>query len=507
MNKENLTRQAVEGGFWGGFANFLNRIGAFILTIILARFLLPESFGLYTLTMSIVLVFMTFADLGINETLIKYFSSARNKDESTAYFQYMFKIKFVLSFILALILLLTAYPISHFLFKKPQLLFPLILSSLFIFSSTFVFFFSSFFYAVKKTKYLVKSQFIFEIVRILFVVFIFFFLSSAYYVLHIIGGLILTNIIVILFILYWVNKMVSFVFKKNNYRINKKEVLKFLSYISLVVVVGLFFTYIDTLMLGFFVSFTYIAYYKVAFSLIFGIISLFTSLCLVLLPIFTTVENKRLKRAFNKSLRFILMFIIPCTFGILALGPYIINIFYGPYYLEAKFPLYILSILLIIWVPTAVMRTLFFSKSKPKEIVKINLVALSINIILNYILISSLLKISELGAIIGAAIATIISRLFLFAYTTSLLKKKLDLDLEKKIFIKPIIAGFIMFVLIKLINYFIVKDMTLVMGILEVIFGVLIYFLIMFLIKGFTTQDFKVLQKIPIKDFYKRGEK
>ena len=114
-------------------------------------------------------------------------------------------------------------------------------------------------------------------------------------------------------------------------------------------------------MLGFFVSFSYIAYYRVAFSLIFGVISLFTGLCLILLPIFARIETKRLKRAFNKSLRFILIFTIPCAFGILALGSYIVRVFYGYSYLEARFPLYILSILLITWVPTAVMMTLFFS--------------------------------------------------------------------------------------------------------------------------------------------------
>ena len=55
-------------------------------------------------------------------------------------------------------------------------------------------------------------------------------------------------------------------------------------------------------MLGFFVPFTYIGYYKVAFSLIFGIISFSSFLSSLLLPIFTVLETKRLERGLVNDL-------------------------------------------------------------------------------------------------------------------------------------------------------------------------------------------------------------
>jgi len=505
--KKDLTSKVVEGGFWGGFANFLNRLGALIFTILLARVLFPENFGLYSLTMSIAFVFMTFADLGINEVLIRYFSFCKNKNKKAAYFQYIFKIKIFLSLLVSFILLITAYPLSFFIFRKPQLLYPLIFSSLFIFSSSIVFFFSLFFYAVKKTKYIALGEIISQIVKFTITILIFVLLSSIYYILGIIAGLILTNSIVLLFLILWIKKLTPSIFKKVKEKIDKKQVIKFLGYVAIVTMTGILFTYIDTLMLGFFVSFSYIGYYRVAFSLIFGLISLFTYLGLVLLPVFSSIGNKRLEKAFNRSLRFILIFSIPCTFGVLALGKYIIRILYGYEYLPAAFPLYILSFLLITWIPTTVMLTIFLSKGKPKTIAKINLISLFLDIILNYILISSLLKISELWAITGAAFATIISRYFLFFYTIKTIKKKLNIKLEKINLVKPVIAGLIMFLFLHLINTFIIKDMTLVLGITELILAVFVYFIVMYLIVGITKEDVQVLRKIPLKDFYRLVKK
>jgi len=501
---ESLTEQVVEGTFWAGFSNILNRLGALILSVIIARFLLPENFGLYSLAMSLALIFMTFADLGINQTLIRYFSLfSKNKKKSSAYFQYIFKIKVYISLLVSFALLLLAYPISFYIYKKPDLFFPLIASAFFILSSLFVYYFNAYFYAIKKYKYLAVNEFLSQVTKILLIALVFLFLISVFQVLGIITVLILSNVLLILLLLAWIHKFTPYVFVKSTAKIEKIKVLSFLGYLTLASLSGVFLTYIDTVILGLFVSFSYIGYYKVAFSFVFGIVSLFTYFSAVLLPIFTNLEDGRINNAFNKVVRFILLFSIPASFGILALGKYFIKLLYGSSYLPSSYSLYILSFVIIIWIPTTMMSTLLLSKEKSKFVARITISALIIELILVFFSVSLFVRYSESAAIIAAAASSLISRLFLFFYSSFIIKKELQVTINKKMFVKPIIASFVMFLSLYYIHNYFVKDMTILSGIFEVFSGIAVYFIIMLAIRGFSKQDLHILMKIPVNDFYK----
>ncbi len=154
--------------------------------------------------------------------------------------------------------------------------------------------------------------------------------------------------------------------------------------------------------------------------------------------------------------------------------------------------------MIITYIPTIIISTLFFSKEKPKYPAKAVIISLILNIIINYILISQLVRISELLALIGVAIATIISRYVMFFYLFSLAKKEIKINIEKINFVKPIFAGLIMLLILGTINSLIVKDMNLLIGIGEIFFGMSVYFLVMFLIKGFGIEDIEIIKKFRI---------
>jgi len=496
MKGKSITKQILEGGIWGGFANLLNRLGSMVFIILLARFLFPENFGIYSLTMSIAFLFMMIADLGIDETLVRYISRGKSEKRKAGYFQYLFKIKLFLSIIVSFLLLATAYPISFLIYKKPELFMPLVFSSLFILSTLFVNFLISVIYGVKKTKYVWLKEILAQLIKFGLTILVFVLISSTYYILGIITGLIITNIIIAFFLFFLIKKLKPFLFQSAKENINKKEIIKFLSYITVAILSGVFFTYVDALILGLYVSFSYIGYYKVASSFVFGAIGLFGYLGIILLPIFVGLEKKELREAFNKLLRFLLIFSVPMAFGILALGKYFIKILYGSDYLPAKIPLYVLSFLLISYTPSFLISTTLFSKGKPKHVAKINNISLILNVILNFILISALFKISELWAITGAAIATIFSRYFLFFFLARTARRTLNFRIKKMIFIKPIFAGLLMFASLYWINNRLIENMTLLTGLVEIILGALIYFIIMFLIKGITLKDLKFIKNI-----------
>ncbi|MBT7237864.1 oligosaccharide flippase family protein, partial [Candidatus Woesearchaeota archaeon] len=111
MEKNSLKKQLVKDSFWNFTSTFLSRLGGLIFTIILARYLLPEKFGIYNLAISVMLIFLTFADLGLNTALIRFFSReyyGGDKKRARKYFQYLFSVKLLLTIIVGLILFVLA---------------------------------------------------------------------------------------------------------------------------------------------------------------------------------------------------------------------------------------------------------------------------------------------------------------------------------------------------------------------------------------------------------------
>ena len=116
------TGLAVKNSIYQSAITFVSRFGALIFTFILARIMLPELFGLYSLALSTILLFSMFSDLGIAQTFIKYVSSSLGKNknsEAKAYSLYLAKIKLTLLLIASAILILSASFIATTIYNKP----------------------------------------------------------------------------------------------------------------------------------------------------------------------------------------------------------------------------------------------------------------------------------------------------------------------------------------------------------------------------------------------------
>ena len=82
--KGSFRKTVIQESFWTLIATLASRVGGLVFTILLARILMPAGFGLYSLALSISILFITFADLGINQTLLRYVSSSIEKDRKKA---------------------------------------------------------------------------------------------------------------------------------------------------------------------------------------------------------------------------------------------------------------------------------------------------------------------------------------------------------------------------------------------------------------------------------------
>jgi len=500
MEKEKMSEVAVKNSAYTFMSSIIFLLSGLIFTVILARVLLPELFGIYSLALSLALIALTFTDLGIDSASIRYVSSELgrgSKKRARSYFRYLFKIKGGLILLVLMIFLMVSKYLAYDVYNKPLLYLPLVFSCLFILMESTRSFFMTLFVAKKKLRATPFLGTALQISKILLSIIAIIILSPSLkipgiFVAFAISGLF--YLILSYFIFFKIDKKLIFGKKTE---IEKPRVLKYIKFAALSSLSLVFFASIDTLMLGRFVEASYIGYYRVAISLVFAISALLSTPG-ILLPVFTQINKKRFRRGFQKIFRYIVMFAIPLTFGLIVLAPYIILTLYGEAYIQATIPIYILSLLIITFPLIEFYSTLFKAKEKVKDLSKIYIISLILNIILNYILIKSFLSFGELYAIMGASIATVISRAFLLGFLVIKAKTYFKLIQNKKSLLKQILAGLIMALFLFSFNYFL--NINLFLGILEIILGALIYFGVLLLTKEFIVEDITVLNYL-IKGF------
>src|SRR3989337_1582226 len=108
---------AVKNSIYQTATGIVAKIGSLLFTIIIARMLLPDLFGLYSLALSTIVLFTSFCELGIGTALIKYVAQKGKK--SRGYIQYLGRLKLYLTAITVLILSIFAYSISNYYYQKP----------------------------------------------------------------------------------------------------------------------------------------------------------------------------------------------------------------------------------------------------------------------------------------------------------------------------------------------------------------------------------------------------
>ena len=395
------------------------KIGSLIFVIILARLLMPELFGLYSLALSTIVLFAAFSDLGIGTALVRFVSKelSNKKPNTKGYYDYLIKIKFVLTLLASLILILSAYFIANVYYNKP-IFFALLAGGLYIFVNSFIGFFSGCYQAFNNFKKTLTKEFIFQILRLIIVPLVVLFslsFSEEILFLNVILALSFCYLIALLFL---VIKKPVLKGKELNKK-QKKQVNKFIFPLTVIVLSGVFFGYIDMIMLGHFVDSEFIGYYSAAFALIGSVIALL-GFSAALFPIFSRLGGKRLERALKKSIKMIIPISLIVIFFTVLLSPFVIKIIYGTAYSNSTLLLRMLSLLVFSAPLTVIYTTYFVSKGNTKLIAKLLVSTTIINIILNYVLISILVKQSHFMATIGAVIATLVSRyIYLGALTIS----------------------------------------------------------------------------------------
>ncbi|VVB80593.1 Polysaccharide biosynthesis protein [uncultured archaeon] len=405
------TGLAVKNSAYNLSTSLIAKIGSLLFTVIIARMLMPELFGLYSLALSTTVLFAAFSDLGIGTVLIKYLASESSKKKGNIgkYYYYLLRLKLYLSIGVSLVLVLGAYLIANNYYHKP-IFFALLAGGLYVFANSMLGFFSSVFQAFNDFKKFLVKEVIFQVLRLVLIP-LAIFLALKYSSELVLFSVMLSLAISFFFAALYLYLNVPRIAKSSISLEEKKKILLFILPMSTTILSGIFFGYVDTIILGRFVEAEFIGYYQAALALI-GSAGAFVGFTAgALFPLFSQMKGEKLNLLFKRSKKYTLLLGLAGMIASLLLSRIIILVIYGSPYLQAVNILRIFSVLLVLDSLIGIYTTFYISQNKPIFVAKILVFSTVLNIILNYFFISYLVSNSHYLATIGAACATIIAKI------------------------------------------------------------------------------------------------
>jgi len=246
------TGLVVKNSLYQFSTGLVAKIGALIFTVVIARLLLPELFGLYSLALSTILLFVSISDLGINQSIIRFISkssSDKRKEKAAAYAYYLSKIKIIFTFLVAFALTILAKFISQNYYQKP-IFYALIAGALYVILAGISSIFQSFFHAINNFKVPFFKEIFLQVSR-LFLIPLFILISLANFSYEVVSLIMILSLsalflLTIVFLFFFVRRL-DFL-NQTPKRLSKKEkkrVNKFTFEMLLLGVAGLIIGYID----------------------------------------------------------------------------------------------------------------------------------------------------------------------------------------------------------------------------------------------------------------------
>ena len=417
--------------------NIINKIGSLFFVIILARILMPELFGLYSLALSTIFIFAAFSELGIGQALIRFvskeFGKNKKKIKAKSYVIYLGKLRLLLIFVSILALVISARFISNTYYQKPLFL-ALVAGSLYILFAGIVSFMQSILQASNYFKGILYKEILFQVIRLIIIPLLILLslkqlFSNEYILFFIILGLSFSYFISLIFLLILSKNKIKYLTEKERKisPLEKKKVNKFILPVFATVITTVFFGSIDMVMLGRFVLSEYIGYYRAALSLATAMIPMI-GFSNALLPVFSRIKNQQLERGFKKSLLITLWISFALFVFILLFSPLIIHFIYGDSYEFSINLLRSFSLLLISASIIPIYTSYFIAKGKPAIIAKLLIISVAVNIILNLLAIFLLIDYGDLFVVYGVTWATIISSWF-YMFGLIVIKKRKNQEL------------------------------------------------------------------------------
>ena len=463
-----------------GVANLIVSLKGIILLPILTKTLDIELYGIWVQIIVTTSLLTFLATLQLHGAIIRFFAGEKDKAKIKVGFYSVFALVFLFNLLLILIIAVLSEPLAITFFGGESAV-PFVRLLCFIIPATAldticIEFFRAFQQMKKYSGFLILQQ-ILEVSLISYAI-----LSG-----YSLFGALLSLIIARTFLLF-----VSFLFIYPQIGIGKPDlsVLKPYLLFSLPLIPAALSCLIvemsDRYVIAYFLGVASVGIYSAAYSL--GtVIGLFMSpLGITLLPtMFKLYDNNKieeLKMHLNYSLKFYLMFAIPSLFGLTVLSKSLLLTFTTSEFVSAYLVVPIVALGTIFYVGGGTIAIILQILKKTKILAIVGGAAAAINLILNIILIPII-------GILGAAISTLITFLFMGTAFGIQSFKGIPFEIDLKFIAKSIIASIPMAFVVWKLNPYGAVNILIAVGIAAVI-----YFGILILLRGFTEDEYKFLR-------------
>ena len=445
----------------------------FVFIMYSARYLGVEDFGILSFALAFSGIMMLFADLGLSTLMIREVS--RDKNLTEKYIKNILSLKIILSSFTLLssiiIILIMGYNI--------EIIKITVLITLYSLFSSLSIMFYSLFQAHEKLEYQSLGQVFNQSLLFLGAFFLIF------NKIDIMGFALLYFLVGLIVFLY------NFTVCRCRYVLPQMEIdldfwkklIKKALPLSILIIFSSIAFRIDIVLLSMLDSNTAVGIYSAAYRLIEILIFLPTVFVASIYPVvsrFHVSSKESLKKAYKTSFKYLTFLGLPIATGVTLLADKIILLIYG-----SQFTGSVIALKILIWAIPLIFLTYFsgtivISINKQNIAVKIFLLSMIINVVLNIIFIPHF-------SFYAASIITIITELTELSLFSFFLFKFICNIQIKKIIIKPIIASLVMGLFI------FYMDMNLY---LQIFTATCVYFFTLLILKTFSDEDFDLIRQV-----------
>lgn len=460
---------------WLMISQVIASICGFIWTILIARYLGVSDYGVLGFAISFAGLFGITLDFGISTHIVRHI--ATNYDSAPKYLGNAIPLKSIFllcTFILALIILI--------MMKADEL--TITIALLFVIEASvksFIGFLNGCFQAFEEAKYQGIGNTILNVLLLIFIVIAIFGNFGLY---GITFAYVISNLIAVLYEYYVLNKHIT----KPKFEFDKKFSKKIILFSLPFAATGFLYTVyysIDVVMLtnlvGNYATGIYNATYKLI-SVLTIFYSMYTAVIFPVMSKFYENDKKLLFVSYEKSIKYLMIIMIPLSIATMIYSLDIIQLIYGHEYDNASSVLSILIWTVCLLFISGAGNTLLNASHKELTVTKIYAIAAAFNVILNFFMIPYL-------SYDGAAITTVLSDLLIVIIQIYVIyklgykhDKKLYMDLGKVI-LGSVILGIAL--------YFLKLNMWIAIPV-----GIIIYLTIIYLLKVFDNDDIYVIKEI-----------
>lgn len=496
MSHEKVLQQVAKGAGLLFVGMIISDVIKFIYRVILSRYLGPSDYGLVSIGEGVLNIALLFSVLGLQLGAVKFiaqFIGEDNLEKIKGTIRSTFRIIIPASVVITTLIIIFSQYISIGIFHETKLIPIIIIFALSVpFASTNNTL-ASIFVALKRIDYWTYlSAFVRPFSLILFTLIIIFLekdvtliaLASLFsYAISGIFGMFLLEF-----------KTISVIRSKIEIASNYKELLSFSFPLFLSGVFVVIMGWIDTFFLGALRSSAEAGIYSIAFTLVNTLTVLISAFASIFLPISSELQAKKefiqMAKIYEIISRWMFLLCFPILLIILVFPKDILTILYGSSYSTGYIALQILIIGTFTRAILGPAPKVLMVFDKTKILFYTNIIAATINILLNYLLIPKY-------SLIGAASATLTSLLLRDIALFILARKNIHFTYPLHSYFKYFISAIIPLVIIFIISKYITVNLFTLLGI--IIIYIILYALSLVLFKSFTKDDIIIIEAVEKK--------